>query len=121
MNQAESSTNRAFLKVWLLLAFKVQRAVPSGFSTGAMNDCFLNRGVLEAVGRGASKTSEIAARPGTAQTNLGRTIASAIQPCVFGCGLTPRNEATGTASRLKKKTTHRKVARQPPRPQAPRC
>ena len=58
---------------------------------------------LEAVGRGASKTSEIAARPGTAQTNLGRTIASAIQPCVFGCGFTPRKETTGTASRLKKK------------------
>jgi hypothetical protein len=30
--------------------------------------------VLEAVGRGASKTSEIAARLGTAQTNLGRTL-----------------------------------------------
>jgi hypothetical protein len=89
--------------------------------------------VLEAVGRGASKTSEIAARLGIAQTNLGRTLqqlldasprpcssvksplskacerprrrttASAIQTCVFGSRFTPPAEASGTASRLKKK------------------
>ncbi len=58
--------------------------------------------VLEAVGRGASKTSEIAARLGTAQTNLGRTLQQ-----LLDASLLEREIPFGESLRTTKKTLYR--------------
>ena len=58
--------------------------------------------VLEAVGRGASKTSEIAARLGTAQTNLGRTLQQ-----LLDASLLEREIPFGESLRTTKKTHYR--------------
>jgi AAA+ ATPase superfamily predicted ATPase len=58
--------------------------------------------VLEAVGRGASKTSEIAARLGTAQTNLGRTFQQ-----LLDASLLDREIPFGESLRTTKKTHYR--------------
>ena len=58
--------------------------------------------VLEAVGRGASKTSEIAARLGTAQTNLGRTLQQ-----LLDASLLERELPFGESLRTTKKTLYR--------------
>lgn len=58
--------------------------------------------VLEAVGRGASKTSEIAARLGTAQTNLGRTLQQ-----LLDASLLDREIPFGESLRTTKKTLYR--------------
>ena len=58
--------------------------------------------VLEAVGRGASKTSEIAARLGTAQTNLGRTLQQ-----LLDASLLEREIPYGESLRTTKKTLYR--------------
>jgi AAA+ ATPase superfamily predicted ATPase len=58
--------------------------------------------VLEAVGRGASKTSEIAARLGTAQTNLGRTLQQ-----LLDASLLEREIPYGESLRTTKKTHYR--------------
>ena len=58
--------------------------------------------VLEAVGRGASKTSEIAARLGTAQTNLGRTLQQ-----LLDASLLQREIPFGESLRTTKKTLYR--------------
>ena len=58
--------------------------------------------VLEAVGRGASKTSEIAARLGTAQTNLGRTLQQLLDASLLG-----REIPFGESLRTTKKTLYR--------------
>ena len=58
--------------------------------------------VLEAVGRGASKTSEIAARLGTAQTNLGRTLQQ-----LLDASLLDREIPFGESLRTTKKTHYR--------------
>ena len=58
--------------------------------------------VLEAVGRGASKTSEIAARLGTAQTNLGRTLQQ-----LLDASLLEREIPFGKSLRTTKKTLYR--------------
>ena len=57
--------------------------------------------VLEAVGRGASKTSEIAARLGTAQTNLGRTLQQ-----LLDASLLEREIPFGESLRTTKKTLY---------------
>ncbi|MFM8983231.1 MAG: ATP-binding protein [Spartobacteria bacterium] len=58
--------------------------------------------VLEAVGRGACKTSEIAARLGTAQTNLGRTLQQ-----LLDASLLEREIPYGESLRTTKKTLYR--------------
>jgi AAA+ ATPase superfamily predicted ATPase len=58
--------------------------------------------VLEAVGRGAGKTSEIAARLGTAQTNLGRTFQQ-----LLDASLLEREIPFGESLRTTKKTHYR--------------
>ena len=58
--------------------------------------------VLEAVGRGAEKTSEIAARLGTAQTNLGRTFQQLLAASVLA-----REIPFGESMRSTKKTRYR--------------
>ena len=58
--------------------------------------------VLEAVGRGAEKTSEIAARLGTAQTNLGRTFQQLLDASVL-----TREIPFGESMRSTKKTRYR--------------
>lgn len=58
--------------------------------------------VLEAVGRGAGKTSEIAARLGTAQTNLGRTFQQ-----LLDASLLDREIPFGESLRTTKKTHYR--------------
>lgn len=58
--------------------------------------------VLEAVGRGASKTSEIAARLGTAQTNLGRTLQQ-----LLDASLLEREIPFGESLRMTKRTHYR--------------
>lgn len=58
--------------------------------------------VLEAVGRGSSKTSEIAARLGTAQTNLGRTLQQ-----LLDASLLEREIPYGESLRTTKKTLYR--------------
>jgi AAA+ ATPase superfamily predicted ATPase len=58
--------------------------------------------VMEAVGRGASKTSEIAARLGTAQTNLGRTLQQ-----LLDASLLEREIPFGESLRTTKKTLYR--------------
>ena len=58
--------------------------------------------VLEAVGRGASKTSEIAARLGTAQTNLGRPLQQ-----LLDASLLEREIPFGESLRTTKKTLYR--------------
>lgn len=58
--------------------------------------------VLEAVGRGAGKTSEIAGRLGTAQTNLGRTFQQ-----LLDASLLEREIPFGESLRTTKKTHYR--------------
>ena len=58
--------------------------------------------VLEAVGRGAEKTSEIAARLGTAQTNLSRTFQQLLDASVLA-----REIPFGESMRSTKKTRYR--------------
>jgi len=58
--------------------------------------------VLEAVGRGAAKTSEIAARLGTAQTNLGHTLQQ-----LLDASLLEREIPFGESLRTTKKTLYR--------------
>jgi len=58
--------------------------------------------VLEAVGRGAEKSSEIAARLGTAQTNLGRTFQQLLDASVLA-----REIPFGESMRSTKKTRYR--------------
>jgi AAA+ ATPase superfamily predicted ATPase len=58
--------------------------------------------VLEAVGRGAEKSSEIAARLGTAQTNLGRTFQQLLDASVLA-----REIPFGESLRSTKKTRYR--------------